>query len=221
MQNSWNKTRYHGRFNRYPFTDVVSFVMRTFGNSNREAVKILDLGYGGAHHLLFLAQEGFDYYGIDGADEALEVATERMLEQGFSTDNLSVGTFDNLPYDEDFFDCVIDRGSLTCNRIKDIPPLLQEVNRVLKPGGYLFSMILHETCSNTKLGKHLGNNDYGQFTGRLAGAGVLHFTNVQETKALFSDFNIVDIQLMTKASQMGDKDNAEVEAWMITICRKS
>lgn len=131
---NWDKEQYYGRYNRWPFNEVVSFVMRRWGSlADRKKIKVLDLGFGGAHHLVFWASEGFDYYGFDGSQESLEIATQRLGQLGFSADKLVVGTFDSLPYPDDFFDCVVDRGSLLCNRRQDILTLLPEVKRVLKP----------------------------------------------------------------------------------------
>ena len=114
QRNEWDTRHYHGRDNRYPFTEVVSFVMRSYGGAaDRSAVRILDLGCGSAHHLVFLAQEGFDYYGIDGSGESIELAARRLTKAGYHTRTLACGTFNRLPYEEGFFDCVIDRGSLT------------------------------------------------------------------------------------------------------------
>lgn len=217
----WNATAYHGRYNKYPFTEVVSFVMRKFGAApDRSQIRILDLGYGGAHHLMFLAQEGFNYYGIDGADEAMQIAKSRLSEAGYATDTLAVGTFDNLPYEDNFFDCVIDRGSITCNPLVAIKPLLEESRRVLKDGGWLFSMILNEETTSRLEARPLGNGDYTDFPGRLEGAGILHFTNAQEARELFSAFKIQDIQLSVTRSEYVDSKNNDVTAWSITTCTK-
>ena len=217
----WDERRYHGRFSRYPFTEVVSFVMGRYGSApDRSRVRILDLGFGGAHHLLFLAQEGFDFYGIDGANESLRIAQERLTADGFPTDTISVGTFDALPYVDDFFDCVIDRGSFTCNVLADLPPLIAEARRVLKPGGALFSMILHETNTSKDSARSLGNNDYTEFEGRLEDAGVLHFTNAEEAADLFSQFEIEDIESILRRSEYAPARNGTVSGWTVVTCRK-
>jgi len=216
----WDTRKYHGRANRYPFTEVVAFVMRTFGKTNRSDVRILDLGFGGGHHLSFLAREGFDYYGIDGSDESLNIATEQLESVGFRTDTLTVGTFDDMPYDTDFFDCVIDRGSLVCNYLADLPPLIEETRRVLKPGGYLFSMILNEQSTVKDSARALGNSDYTEFQGRLEEAGVLHFTNASELRRLFAAFTIEDIELWLRRSEFLEPGRSLTTAWSILTCRK-
>ena len=217
----WDLRRYHGRNNRYPFTEVVAFVMRSFGGAaDRSAVRILDLGCGSAHHLLFLAQEGFAYYGIDGSADSIALAAQRLQEAGYPAGTLACGTFDRLPYEDDFFDGVIDRGSLTCNRKRELPPLIAEARRILKPGGRLFSMLLHEQASSRLEGRVLGDGDYTDFGGRLEGAGALHFTNTAEAQALFAPFHIDDIERIHRASEYPPSGNRSVTAWTVVTCRK-
>lgn len=217
----WDKEHYHGRYNKYPFTEVVSFVMRTYGNAeDRTKIRILDLGCGGAHHLLFLAKEGFDYYGIDGATESIQIATEVLKKNNFDVSKLRVGTFEDLPYEDNFFDCVIDRGSLICNRIADLSPIIDQIHRVMKPGGKCFNMMLHETNSIKNGARSLGNNDYMDFTGRLKGANVLHFTNSKEVQTIFSKFTINNIELSSKVSEYAPTEVKNIDAWMITTCTK-
>lgn len=217
----WDVRKYHGRYNKYPFTEVVSFVMRNYGGAqDRKVVRILDLGCGGAHHLMFLAQEGFDYYGLDGSEESVDIATARLTGAGFSADTVRLGVFDKLPYEPDFFDCVIDRGSITCNRKADILPILGEVHRVLRPGGKFFSAMLHEKSTSKDGAKNLGDGDYTDFAGRLSEAGVLHFTNVQEVMRLYSIFQIEDVELVSRESVLEESGNDDVTAWMIVTCKK-
>jgi SAM-dependent methyltransferase len=217
----WDTQQYHGRYNKYPFTEVVSFVMRAYGSApDRAQVRILDLGCGGAHHLLFLASEGFDYYGIDGSEESIHIATQRLGDNGFRTDTLACGTFEQLPYDEAFFDCVIDRGSLTCNRLEELPPLLAQVRRILKPGGRLFSLMLNDTSTLQQGATPLGRGDFTNLPGRLQRAGALHFTNAEEARGLFRDFTIEDIELIQRRSEHTPSGNRLVVAWTAITCRK-
>jgi SAM-dependent methyltransferase len=217
----WDQEQYYGRYNRWPFTEVVSFVLGRWGSmADRSGIRVLDLGFGGAHHLIFLAMEGFNYYGIDGAQESLAIANQRLGDLGYSSDNLVVGPFDSLPYEEGFFDCIIDRGSLLCNRRKDITSLLAEVKRVLKPGGWLFSAMLNELSTAKEGATSLGEGDYKDFHGRLAGAGVLHFTNASDAQDIFKEFKIADINLVMRKSEYSPAQNNEVDAWTLITCQK-
>ncbi|MGP1255690.1 MAG: class I SAM-dependent methyltransferase [Kiloniellales bacterium] len=216
----WDKRYYHGRYNRYPFSDVITFVMRNFAKAeDRGAVRLLDLGCGGAHHLMFLAQEGFAYHGVDGSQESVEIAKQRLADAGFATDTIAKATFDALPYEEDFFDGVIDRGALTCNSAADLPALLNEIKRILKPGGLLYSTILNLESTAKDSGTSLGNGDYENCGTRLEDAGILHFTTTEEARQLFGAF---EMQQIIKAVNTVDypPEDRTVVAWNFITARK-
>lgn len=144
----WNQRSFRGTWNRYPYTEVVSFVLGRFGSvEDRATISMLDLGCGGGSHLLFLAAEGFDFHGVDGNEESVNRANQRLGLAGYAQDRARVADFAHLPYDPDHFDVVIDRGALTCNRGVEIPALIGEIGRVLKPGGLIFSMLLHDSAA--------------------------------------------------------------------------
>jgi 2-polyprenyl-3-methyl-5-hydroxy-6-metoxy-1,4-benzoquinol methylase len=114
----WEQEVYgRGRqLNRYPYHAVVSFVFRSFGNvADRSSVRLLELGCGAGNNLWFAAREGFDVAGIDGSVTAIGFAKERFAQDELRGD-LRVGCFSALPWEDDSFDAVIDRGALTCVR---------------------------------------------------------------------------------------------------------
>jgi SAM-dependent methyltransferase len=216
----WDKRFYHGRTNRHPFTDVVSFVMRAFSRvEDRGSVRILDLGCGGAHHLIFLAQEGFDYYGVDGSQESVDSAKSRLSEAGYASGTIAKATFDALPYDGGFFDAVIDRGALTCNPGREIPALLDEAKRTLKPGGLVYSTILNLESTAKDTGTPLGDGDYENCGNRLEDAGILHFTTTEEALRLFAAFDVQQIVKSVNAVEYPEGDGMVV-AWNFITARK-
>jgi len=217
----WDKRFFHGRYNKWPFTDVVSFVMRRFGAApDRSQVRILDLGCGGSHHLMFLAHEGFAYYGIDGASESISIAVERLTAAGFPSQTVVQGELGQLPYEDNFFDGVIDRGSLTCNRLRDMHPLIAETRRVLKPGGTLYSTILGVGSTSKETGEHLGDNDYADLGDRLKGAGVIHYTDAREAERLFAAFRIDSIVTQITRTDYPRQSAVPVTEWVYITCTK-
>ncbi len=194
----WNARSFHGTFNRYPFTEIVSFILSTYGGQDRSKIAVLDLGCGGGAHLGFLAAEGFDYYGVDGNQDSVTRANERMRALGFRDDRAVAANFERLPYSNGFFDVVLDRGSVTCNKSKEIPPLLSEISRVMKPNARLFSMMLDVLSAPAAGGRHVENGDFVDFPDRLAGAELLHFTSPVEAMDLFSAFKVVSVQRLTR-----------------------
>lgn len=131
----WEAVYAGGRSQRYPWDSVVSFV---FGYApkglSREQVKIMEVGCGTASNLWFAAREGFSVYGIEGSESAVRYAQERFEKEGLSGD-IRVGDFTVLPFEDDQFDMVIDRGALTCVNDTSMAAAVSEVLRTMKPGG--------------------------------------------------------------------------------------
>jgi SAM-dependent methyltransferase len=217
----WNQRSFRGTWNRYPFTDVVSFVLGRYGSApDRSKVSVLDLGCGGGSHLMFLAAEGFDFHGVDGNAESVMRANERLRGAGHAADRALVADFLRLPYDAGRFDVVIDRGALTCNRGTELPALIAEIYRVMKPGAAIFSMLLHESSASAAGGRDAGGNDYVDFPGDLSGAGLLHFTNAEEAQRLFSTFTIDSIERQATMADIPGRDRSVLAAWTVVVARK-
>jgi len=217
--NQWNQRYYHGWKNKYPFTDIVSLVFNYFGGAKRrKKIRILDLGCGGGHHLMFLAQEGFDYHGIDGSSMAIRLAKKRLGSEGFSTRSVIQGLFENMPYPENFFDCILDRGALVCNRRREIGVILAKLHQVLRPGGILYSQYFHVSDFNRRGAKNLGQGDYTAFQGRLQQAGILHFATERSLRSLFSQFKLLEITKTSSESRILHPQRKSV--WLAITCRK-
>jgi SAM-dependent methyltransferase len=103
-------------------------------------LRVLEIGVGlGADHARF-AQAGADVYGIDLTPRAIEHTRRRLAEFGL-TSTLSVGDAEHLDFPDGFFDVVYSWGVL--HHSPDTPAAIEEVRRVLKPGGDARVMIYH------------------------------------------------------------------------------
>ena len=111
---------------------------------DRHKIKVLEVGCGSGGNLWMIAKEGFDVYGIDISEEALDIARHHLKEKWNVNANLCMASFDKLPYPDDFFDIVVDVVSLQHIDIKTSLTALKEINRVLKQGGLFFSYRLSD-----------------------------------------------------------------------------
>jgi len=103
----------------------------------RNVRRVLDLGCGAGRHLVYLAQKGFDAYGIDISREAIKKAKLRLNKLGFSA-NLKVGSMASLPYRDNFFDALISTTTIHHGMIQQIKKTIREIERVMKPAGLIF-----------------------------------------------------------------------------------
>ena len=106
--------------------------------SKRKKIKILEVGCGSGGNLWMLANEGFRTYGLDISSKSIQI-TKQVLRKVNLKANLKVGSMTNLPYKNNYFDCIIDVFSSSCLNAKDGNQFLIEMSRTLKKGGTFFS----------------------------------------------------------------------------------
>ena len=98
---------------------------------------VLDIGFGGGLEAREFIKKGYDYTGIEPAEQAVSLIKERFPDQRFLK-----GSIYSLEFPDNFFDV------LWCTAVLlHIPPekinlALQEMKRVLKPGGILFIALI-------------------------------------------------------------------------------
>jgi SAM-dependent methyltransferase len=193
----WQKNYERGRANRYPYDTIVSAVMREYGQRDRANVAIMDLGCGGGNHVAFLRNEGFSYYGCDGAPAAIELTRKYLGED--AGDRLKVASFSSLPWSSGTFDAVIDRQSMGHNELQDIRPILAEIYRVLKPGGMYIGHLFSRATDALRFGQEGKPGDFSAFTGGMFGQShLVHAFTEDEVTELFSAFVIVSLYRQTR-----------------------
>ncbi len=102
------------------------------------ARKILDLGSGSGRHVIYFAREGLDSFGIDIAEEGLKITKDWLKRENLKAD-LKVGDiYKKLPYPNNFFDAILTTGVICHNNIAEIRRTIKEMDRILKPQGYIF-----------------------------------------------------------------------------------
>lgn len=172
---------------RYPYDAVVSFVYRHYPRSKpRAEVRILEIGCGAGNNLWFAAREGFAVAGLDGSATAIEYARNRFAEEGLKAD-LRVGDFTQLPFEDESFDLAIDRGALTCCGLSAGQRAVEEVRRVLVPGGRFFLNPYSDRHSSFSSGRAGADGLTIDITaGTLTGVGQLCFYGRRQVDALMA-----------------------------------
>ena len=179
----WEKQIYGNgnHLNKYPFDNVVTFVNRNYPkDKNRKDIRILEVGCGSGNNLWFAAREGFSVTGIDGSSSAINYAIERFKNEKLEG-TFIVGDFTDLPFDDDYFDLVIDRGSIVCVNLDGAKKAISQVKRVLKSSG-LFFLNLYSDRHSSYLSGTLQEDGFTTDIndGSLAGVGNLCFYGRKE-----------------------------------------
>jgi len=215
----WEKVFVEHEWGKYPSEDLVRFVARNFYKApDRSAVKLLEVGCGPGANLWFAAREGFAGYGIDGSATAITLAKARLDGEcpGWRGE-LLVGDMERLPYDDDFFDGVIDHEAVYANPYENAVAIYHEMWRVTKPGGKLFSKTFATGCVGEGTGKKAGHNAWYPTEGPLKGDGdrYTRFTAYEEIHRLCKDWKNISVNLVTYTTDGVEKGNT-VKEWVVT-----
>ena len=126
--------------------------------------KVLDCGAGGSTPPITLfAKHGYESYGIDNSDEALDQSREFLKKYNLNI-NLSKADMRKLPYDDEFFDIVFSYNASIHLTKADTKKAVTEMFRVLKPGGLLCMNFLWHNDVHPSLGEE---KEPGEFWNRI------------------------------------------------------
>ena len=218
---TWQKIYQDGlQLNKYPWSDVVSFVFRNRPRLPQDQVSVLEVGCGSGPNLQFLAAEGFRTFGIDASPAAVEVARQRLQAKNLSAE-VSVGDFTRLPFAENSMDLVIDRAAITHADSTSIARTVAEIGRVLKPGGkFLFTPFgdSHSGFSRGELGAD-GTSSAITDT-HLAGFQVTFF-NAKEITALFAGSSWTLLSCVRREEVDLLDSSGTFASWVVVAQKKS
>jgi len=102
----------------------------------KPGMRVLDAACGDGTDLLHYVSLGVGAYGIDASAEMIKIAQAKVANVP-----LIVGTFENMPYEDNYFDAVLSKYALMTSG--DMEPAFKEIHRVLKPGGTMLYLVTH------------------------------------------------------------------------------
>jgi arsenite methyltransferase len=153
----------------------------------REGETVLDLGSGGGIDVLLSARRvgpGGKAYGLDMTDEMLELARGNAEEAGARNVEFLQGFIEDIPLPGDAVDVII--SNCVINLSTDKPRVIDEMFRVLRPGGRL-------GISDVVADDHLTPADRaerGSYVGCIAGALSFAEYRAELDRAGFTDIEI-------------------------------
>lgn len=107
----------------------------------KEGETVLEIGFGTGHCLEEIAKrigENGKAYGIDISSRMLDITRKRMEKKRLAdTVELYCGDAMSMPYEDNMFDVVFMSFTLELFDTPEIPAVLKEIKRVLKPKGRL------------------------------------------------------------------------------------
>jgi cyclopropane fatty-acyl-phospholipid synthase-like methyltransferase len=207
MQEKWEKLHQQSRFRpKYPAESIVQFVFRNFKRDGSS--KVLDLGCGAGRHVYFMANENIDTYGVDVSRDGVAY-THELLEKNGLHASLKVGSVDDIPYENEYFDGVICYGVLYYCKIEQIKKAVKEIHRVLKTGGLLYLVVRDINDYRYGQGKEIENNtfliseDDDKKSAFSENGMMMHFFTEAEIKDLFNTFKDTTIDKVIVTHENG------------------
>ena len=217
---NWEEIFKNSQRGKYPPEELIRFIARRYYHEpDRKSLKILEVGCGSGANIWYLAREGFAVYGIDGSKTAIHQANLRLDTENLNAE-LTVGDIINLPYKKDFFDCIIDVECIYANTLADSKNIIEEIYRVLKPGGNFFSKTFMEGIVKPGDGTLLKGEPHTYqsiSTGPLsAKVGIQRLTSENDIARLYSVFTIESVDYIIRSEE---NRKYEIREFLIS-CKK-
>jgi ubiquinone/menaquinone biosynthesis C-methylase UbiE len=109
---------------------------------------VLEVGCGLGTDAVNFARRGARYTGVDLTEASIELVKKRFDFEGLAAD-LRVADAETLPFADDSFDLIYSHGVL--HHTPDTQRAINEVHRVLKPGGTAMVMLYHKNSYNYRV----------------------------------------------------------------------
>lgn len=151
--------------------------------------RVLDCGAGGdCPPLAIFSEYGYKTYGIEVSDSQIEKAKIFSETHGLEL-NISKGDMRELPFEDESISYIYSYNSIFHMTKKDIEKSVNEIKRVLKPGGLccLNFLSLHDSWYGE--GEELGKNEFLQIEREEQ---VIHtYYDIDEAEKHFEDMKIL------------------------------
>jgi SAM-dependent methyltransferase len=170
--------------------------------------RVLEIGCGAGAHAMLLAQAGADVTAIDLTQNAVDMTRNRFDVYGLEGD-IRRADAEDLPFEDETFDLVWSWGVI--HHSADIQAAIDEIRRVLKPGGRTQVMVYHKNSVRYWV---VGGLVEGVLKGKLRhmsldevnesftdGAYALHLTS-RQAKRMFSAFSKVETRVMDQGDEI-------------------
>jgi SAM-dependent methyltransferase len=212
----WESVYQSQEWGKYPGESLIQFIAQNYYSKDRTQTKLLEVGCGPASNIWYLSREGFDAYGIDGSDTAIEKGNNRLASERLFA-KLIVGDIIKLPYEDNFFDGVLDVECLYCMNTSNTNIILSEIKRILKPGGLFYSRTFSDSFFIGKNPDQISKFEYQNvYEGPQANRGFIRLIDKVEIVSLYGNhFNILSVD---KLIHTRNNEEIQISEWVI-ICK--
>lgn len=112
--------------------------------------KVLDIGCGDGWDINKISKRNATMFGLDSSSDLVRIANENNPKA-----TIIEGKMELLPYENEFFDVILSKYAIQTST--NVPKVLSEMNRVLKPGGIITYLAVHPLRQFLEKKKHPKN----------------------------------------------------------------
>ncbi len=126
-------------------------------------MKILDAGCGEGRNAVYFINSGFQVFGIDANETAIQYIryVSKSLKPAYDAHRFQVGMLEEIPFHTSAFDAVICSAVLHfAENERNFWEMMNEMNRVLKPGGVLWFRMTTAFGGMKEESRELGGGKY-------------------------------------------------------------
>jgi SAM-dependent methyltransferase len=165
--------------------------------------RVCDLGCGTGRHLVCLTRAGFEVYGSDISETALEYSRTWLQREGLRAE-LNQADMTLIPYPDALFDAVISLYVIYHNTLANIKKTVAEIHRVLRPGGLALLTFMSNRGYRYSRGRQLEPDTFVPDVGVDSGIPH-HFSDRGEIESLLSAFHLLKIDLDEWVDDQGQR----------------
>lgn len=147
----WGSKQFFDEVERFRY-EIQPFMRSIMEFDNFSDKRLLEIGCGLGTDLLQFARAGAIATGVDLTPASIELVKKRFAAEGIPVD-AQVADAEHLPFEDDRFDVIYSFGVL--HHTPDTQKSIDEVYRVLKPGGRILIMLYHKNSIHVYLGAPL------------------------------------------------------------------
>jgi len=147
-QLEWGSKEFFEEVERFRY-ETQPFMKKIAGFDQFAGKKLLEVGCGLGTDLLQFAKGGAHVTGVDLTPHSIELVKKRFELEGIAVD-ARVSDAENLPFENNSFDVVYSFGVL--HHTPNTQKAIDEIRRVLRPGGKIAIMLYHKNSLHVWLG---------------------------------------------------------------------
>ncbi len=216
---SWNDLFTDPRFHwTEPDAGVVESAPRWLAEGRR---RVYDLGCGAGRHMAYLQTQGFEVWGSDVAPNGLQVCGAALREAGLPA-RLVRADMTACPFADGSFDAGLATNVLNHNPRALLQEAMDEIHRVLRPGGEFYLTVLNTWDWRYGSGEEVEPDSFVLAEGPESGI-LHHFFSEADLRAWVSAFEITDLRQERGELKLSTKfDGSPVirDAWHVWVRKR-